>query len=101
MYPDFNTNHHNTITRNLFVANPRGASFCGYFGNIPSKEYGGYAENATVIVVTSNVFLPSPNRARHLRCRLIVGRPRTGKWWENNVGRRDAGPPRRTDQGIG
>ena len=90
MYPDFSTVHHNTITRNLFVANPNGNGYCTYFGYIPSKPYGGFAENATYIVVTNNVFQRGTLNGQPARCGYwgpvtSWGFGRVGNVWSGNT----------------
>jgi len=55
-YPDFAPIHHNTITGNLFVANPAGLGYCAYGGATAGKPYSSDPTNATYIVFTDNVF---------------------------------------------
>jgi hypothetical protein len=60
-YPDFAPIHHNTIERNLFVANPVGLGFCAYGGGTGGKPYSGDPANATYIVFRDNVFQRGSN----------------------------------------
>lgn len=84
-YPDFAPIHHNTITGNLFVANPAGLGFCAYGGATGGKPYSGDATNATYIVFTDNVFQRGSSR----KCGTygpVTGfsSGRTGNVWSGN-----------------
>jgi hypothetical protein len=61
-YPDFAPIHDNTISANLFKANPGGLGFCAYGGGTAGKPYSSDPANATNIVFTGNVFERGPNR---------------------------------------
>lgn len=91
-YPDFAPIHDNTITNNLFMANPAGLGFCAYGGGTGGKPYSGDAANATNIKFTDNVF----QRGSNHKCGtygpvtdFITGR--TGNVWSGNVW--DSGEP--------
>lgn len=91
-YPDFAPIHDNTITNNLFVANPAGLGFCAYGGGTAGKPSSGDPANATNIKFTDNVFQRGSNR----KCGtygpvtdFITGR--TGNVWTGNVW--DSGEP--------
>jgi|GEM_PF-1391117 len=84
-YPDFAPIMHDTIDKNLFLANNEGAGFCVYGGGTSGKPYSGNANNATYIVFTDNVF----QRGANGKCGtygpvtdFIPGR--TGNVWTNN-----------------
>jgi len=62
MYPDYAPVTNVLIQNNLLVANPTGAAFCAYGGDIPSKPYGGDPTNATYIRFIDNVFQRGSNR---------------------------------------
>jgi len=84
-YPDFAPIMHNTIDKNLFLANNVGAGFCAYGGGSLGKPYSNDPNNATYIVFTNNVFQAGANG----KCGtfgaitdFMVGR--TGNVWSNN-----------------
>ena len=84
-YPDFAPIHHNTISSNLFRANPVGLGFCAYGGGTGGKPYSNDPLNATYVVFTNNVF----ERGSNNKCGtwgaitdFIVGR--TGNQWTGN-----------------
>jgi hypothetical protein len=84
-YPDFAPINHNTITANLFAANPSGAGFCAYGGATQGKPYSGSPTNATYIVFADNVW----ERGSNGKCGTygpIVNfdKTRTGNQWTNN-----------------
>lgn len=55
-YPDFTPILHNTIDKNLFMANNVGIGYCVYGGDSAGKPYSNDPTNATYIVFTNNVF---------------------------------------------
>jgi hypothetical protein len=63
-YPDFAPITHDTINKNLFLANPVGLAYCAY-GGISNKANSFYQDpsNATYIVFTNNVFQRGPKQA--------------------------------------
>lgn len=84
-YPDFTAINHNTVDRNLFVANT-GNAYCAYGGGTPGKPYSNDPANATYQVFTDNVF----QRGTNGRCgdfapvdAFLTGR--TGNVWSGNV----------------
>jgi hypothetical protein len=84
-YPDFAPIHHNTVDRNLLVANPTGLSFCAYGGGTAGKPYSGDPANATYVVFRNNVFQRGSNgkcgaygAVTDFYCR------RAGNVWHNN-----------------
>lgn len=84
-YPDFAPIHHNTITGNLFVANPVGLGFCAYGGATGGKPYSGDPSNATYIVFTDNVFQRGSNRLCGAYGPITSFSPgRTGNVWSGN-----------------
>jgi len=85
-YPDFAPIHHNTISGNLFVANPVGLGFCAYGGGTSGKPFSSDPANVTYIVFTGNVF----QRGSNGKCGaygpvtdFVAGR--TGNVWSANV----------------
>lgn len=84
-YPDFAPIHHNTITGNLFVANPVTVGFCAYGGATGGKPYSSSSTNATYIVFTDNVW----QRGSGGKCGAYgpitaFAASRTGNQWTNN-----------------
>jgi hypothetical protein len=84
-YPDFAAITHNTITGNLFAANPTGTGFCAYGGATGGKPFSGAATNATYIRFVDNVW----QRGANGKCGTygpITGfdAGRTGNEWTNN-----------------
>jgi hypothetical protein len=84
-YPDFTPIMHDTIDKNLFLANNIGAGYCVYGGGTAGKPYSNDPTNATYIVFTDNVF----QRGANGKCGtfgpvtdFITGR--TGNVWSNN-----------------
>jgi hypothetical protein len=55
-YPDFAPITHNTITDNLFMANPTGTGFCAYGGATAGKPFSNDPTNATYIKFVDNVW---------------------------------------------
>jgi hypothetical protein len=85
-YPDFAPIHHITVDRNLFIANNIGNGVCSYHGGTGGKPFSNDPQNATYIVVTSNVWQRGPNGkcgAYGPNTDFIVGR--TGNVWQGNV----------------
>jgi len=85
-YPDFAPITHNTITGNLFVANPTGFGYCAYGGGTGGKPYSGDPANATFIVFTGNVFQRGSSNlcgAYGPVTDFIAGR--AGSVWSGNV----------------
>jgi hypothetical protein len=83
-YPDFAPINHNTIQRNLLLANT-GTAFCAYGGDTPTKPYSGDPANATYVVFRDNVFQRGANR----KCGgygpiTSFASGRTGNVWDNN-----------------
>jgi hypothetical protein len=83
-YPDFAPVMHDTIDRNLFLAN-EGNGFCVYGGGTGGKPYSGDANNATYVVFTNNVF----QRGTNGKCGAYgpvtdFESGRTGNVWTNN-----------------
>jgi hypothetical protein len=83
-YPDFAPIMHNTVTGNLFLANP-GDAYCAYGGGTGEKPYSDDPDNATYQVFRDNVF----QRGATGRCGaygpvtdFLSGR--TGNVWSNN-----------------
>jgi hypothetical protein len=60
-YPDFAPINHNTITGNLFMANPTGLGYCAYGGGSLGKPFSNDPSNATYIAFTDNVFQRGEN----------------------------------------
>jgi hypothetical protein len=84
-YPDFAPITHNTITNNLFVANPAGTGFCAYGGATAGKPFSNDPTNATFIKFSDNVW----QRGSNGKCGTygpITGfdSSRTGNEWTNN-----------------
>jgi hypothetical protein len=84
-YPDFAPITHNTITNNLFMANPTGTGFCAYGGATGGKQFSGNTTNATYIKFIDNVW----QRGSDGRCGTygpITGfdKNRTGNEWSGN-----------------
>jgi hypothetical protein len=84
-YPDFAPITHNTITNNLFVANPAGTGFCAYGGATAGKPFSNDPTNATFIKFSDNVW----QRGSNGKCGTygpITGfdASRTGNEWTNN-----------------
>lgn len=85
-YPDFAPIHHNTIEKNLLIANNGGNGFCAYGGGTSGKPYSGNALNATYIVFHNNVFQGGANGkcgAYGPVTDFISGR--TGNVWTGNT----------------
>jgi hypothetical protein len=57
-YGDFEAVTNNTMTRNLFVANPTGISFCSYGGSSAGKAYSGQEHD---VVFRENIFQRGSN----------------------------------------
>jgi len=84
-YPDFAPITHNTITNNLFMANPTGTGFCAYGGATSKKAFSSDSTNATYIKFVDNVW----QRGANGKCGTygpITGfdRSRTGNEWTGN-----------------
>jgi hypothetical protein len=91
-YPDFAPIHHNTITGNLFVANPAGLGYCAYGGATAGKPFSSDPTNATYIVFTDNVFQRgSKNRCGTYGPITSFSSGRTGNVWSGNTW--DTGEP--------
>lgn len=91
-YPDFAPIHHNTISGNLFVANPGGLGYCAYGGATGGKPHSGEPTNATFIVFTDNVFQRGPNRLCGAWGPITAfSAGRTGNVWSGN--KWDTGEP--------
>jgi hypothetical protein len=84
-YPDFAPITHNTITGNLFAANPSGAGFCAYGGATQGKPYSGSPTNATYIVFADNVWQRGSNGKCGTYGPIVnFDKTRTGNQWTNN-----------------
>jgi hypothetical protein len=91
-YPDFAPIHNNTITGNLFMANPVGLGFCAYGGATAGKPYSSDPTNATYIVFTDNVFQRGNNRLCGTWGPITAfDSGRTGNVWTGNTW--DTGEP--------
>ena len=84
-YPDFAPITHNTITNNLFMANPTGTGFCAYGGATNGKPFSGDPTNATYIKFVGNIW----QRGSNGKCGTygpVTGfdTRRTGNVWSDN-----------------
>ena len=84
-YPDFAPITHNTISNNLFMANPTGTGFCAYGGATNGKPFSSDPTNATYIKFTGNVW----QRGSDGKCGTYgpitsFDASRTGNEWSNN-----------------
>jgi hypothetical protein len=84
-YPDFAPITHNTISNNLFMANPSGTGYCAYGGATGKKEFSGDPTNATYIKFINNVW----QKGSDGKCGTygpITGfdKNRTGNEWTGN-----------------
>lgn len=84
-YPDFAPIMHDTIDKNLFLANNIGVGFCVYGGGTAGKPYSNDPNNATYIVFTDNVFQRGANGICGSYGPVTDFIPgRTGNVWSNN-----------------
>lgn len=84
-YPDFAPIMHNTIDKNLFLANNIGNGYCAYGGGTLGKPYSSDPTNATYISFTNNIFQAGTNGkcgAYGAATDFIPGN--TGNVWSNN-----------------
>jgi hypothetical protein len=84
-YPDFAPITHNTITNNLFMANPVGTGYCAYGGATAGKQFSNDPTNATYIKFVGNVW----QRGSDGKCGTYgpitsFDASRTGNEWSNN-----------------
>lgn len=84
-YPDFAPITHNTITNNLFMANPAGIGFCSYGGATRTKQFSNDPTNATYIKFIGNVWQKGPaGKCGEYGPVTDFDKNRTGNEWTGN-----------------
>jgi hypothetical protein len=84
-YPDFAPITHNTITDNLFMANPAGIGYCSYGGATRTKPFSDAPTNATYIKFIDNVWQKGPDgKCGEYGPVTDFDKTRTGNEWTGN-----------------